>query len=301
MIRVGTCSWAEKTLLESGEFYPKETKTAEARLRFYASRFDTVEVDSTYYAVPDPKTTWLWALRTPEQFTFHVKVYGALTGHAIDTRTLPPDIRGQAERHNDAGRPVYIKDRDRLTTIARRFVDNLAPLKRAGKLGLIIFQYPPWFDYRLSNLQYILLCKELMGERPIAVEFRHGSWLVSGQAKTTFEFLEKNAITYVVADEPQYRTLVTVPFVPHVTSDVAYFRFHGRNVENWLKKGVATALRYAYLYSDDEIEKMVSAVEKAGGGAKKTFAMFNNCYRANATTNAARFMELLEQKGTAES
>lgn len=93
MIHVGTCSWTEKTLIQSREFYPKEAKTPEARLRYYAETFDTVEVDSTYYAIPDGRNTYLWADRTPENFIFHIKVYGALTGHGIDPKTLPKDIQ----------------------------------------------------------------------------------------------------------------------------------------------------------------------------------------------------------------
>src|SRR5512143_2549974 len=91
-IRVGTCSWTEKTLIESGEFYPRGANTAEARLRHYASQFDTVEVDSAYYAIPSEKNTSLWAERTPEGFVFHVKVYGAMTGHGINPKTLPVEI-----------------------------------------------------------------------------------------------------------------------------------------------------------------------------------------------------------------
>src|SRR5689334_19781878 len=91
--RVGTCSWAEKSLIESGEFYPQGVSSAEDRLRFYATHFDTVEVDSTYYAIAADRTTALWAERTPDNFLFHVKVYGALTGHGIDPRTLPKALR----------------------------------------------------------------------------------------------------------------------------------------------------------------------------------------------------------------
>jgi uncharacterized protein YecE (DUF72 family) len=295
MILVGTCSWAERTLVESGVFYPKEAKTAEARLRFYASRFDTVEVDSTYYAIPDPKTVWLWSLRTSDQFTFHVKVYGALTGHAIDIRSLPPDIRDEWPGQNESGRPIYVKDKKRLRIIASRFVDTLLPLKRTGKLGLTVFQYPPWFECTSSNMDYILFCRELMGDQPVAVELRHGSWLTGHRARATFDFLRENEITYIVADEPQYGTLATVPFIPHVTSEFAYFRFHGRNSQNWLTKGIATSLRYAYLYSEEEMKELAPAVKDAGTSAKKTFAMFNNCFRAYATTNAAKFVELLSQ------
>ena len=103
---------------------------------------------------------------------------------------------------------------------------------------------------------------------PLAVEFRHGSWLAPKRAASVFDFLTKNDITYVAADEPQYGTLATVPFIPRVTTDFAYFRFHGRNAENWLKRNVETSLRYAYSYSDAELHSFVPAVKEADRQAK---------------------------------
>jgi uncharacterized protein YecE (DUF72 family) len=296
MIRVGTCSWAEKSLLASGEFYPAEAKTAEARLRYYASHFDTVEVDSTYYAVPDPRTAWLWSMRTPDDFIFHIKAYGALTGHAVDPRTLPEDIRDGAAVGSQPGRSVYVKEKERLALIGKRFVDALLPLKRAGRLGLILYQFPPWFDYKISNMDYIVYCAQLMAGLPVAVEFRHGSWLSGARAATVFDFLEKNGITYVAADEPQYGTSATIPLVPKATSNTAYFRFHGRNRDNWLKKGIETSLRYAYVYSESELRELTTTVKEADREANTTYAMFNNCHRSNATTNALRLKELLKSK-----
>ena len=293
MVHVGTCSWAEKTLVASPDFYPPTARDAEARLRYYASHFDTVEVDSTYYAMPDPKTVWLWETRTPGDFIFHVKVYGALTGHAIDPRTLPADLRALAG--GDSGSQVYVREREVLAPIAQRFADVLAPLIRARKLGLLVFQYPPWFDYKVRNLDYILLCRELMAPLPVAVEFRHGSWLTASKAPAVLAFLREHGLAYVPADEPQYGTSATVPFVPAVTSDTAYFRFHGRNTENWLKKGVPTTMRYDYLYSDEELEEFVPAIREADRQAKKTYAMFNNCHKANAALNAQRLKELLKK------
>jgi uncharacterized protein YecE (DUF72 family) len=295
LIRTGTCSWAEKSLIESREFYPPEVKTAEARLRYYASCFNTVEVDSTYYAVPDPRTVWLWSMRTDDDFVFHIKAYGALTGHSIDPRTLPADIRGIVAPGFQPGHQVYVKEREGVEIIGRRFLDTLLPLKSAGKLGHLVFQFPPWFDYKVSNMDYLLFCRELMGGLALAAEFRHGSWLTSRNAPSVFDFLEKNGITYVPADEPQYGTLATVPFIPRVTSDTAYFRFHGRNKDNWLKKGIATSLRYDYTYSDKELKDLVPAVKEADRSAKTTYAMFNNCRRGNATTNALRLKQLLKE------
>ncbi len=295
MIRIGTCSWTEKTLIESGEFYPREARSAEARLRYYASYFDTVEVDSTYYAIPGQRTALLWDVRTPASFTFHIKAYGALTGHAVERRALPADLQGMVGSSAASERSVYIKDRGLLKAVAERFAVSLEPLIRSGKLGLMLFQFPPWFHYGSEGKEYILFCKELMNGLPLAVEFRHGSWLSARSRSDTLDFLRANGLTYVAADEPQYGNLSTIPFVPSVTTDTAYFRFHGRNTDNWLKKNIATSLRFAYLYSDAELEEFAPAIEAADGGAKTTYVMFNNCFRGSAVANAQRLKTLLGQ------
>jgi len=294
MIRIGTCSWTEKTLIQSGQFYPPEAKTAEARLRFYANQFDTVEVDSTYYAIPDAKTAWLWDMRTQPGFTFHIKAYGPLTGHGVDRRSLPKDVQGLVSHTHDSGY-VYVKEPSILRVLAQRLIEALAPLKRSGKLGFLVFQFPPWFTRKTSNFDYILSCREMMDGLPIAAEFRHGSWLTPDKAPSTFQFLRTHGITYVTADEPQYGNLSTIPFISQPTSDAAYFRFHGRNSENWLKKGVETSLRYAYSYSGEELAHFVPHVEDAEKKTKVAYAMFNNCHRNYAVANAMRFRELLKR------
>lgn len=292
MIRVGTCSWTEKTLIQSGEFYPQNVTSAEGRLRYYASHFDTVEVDSVYYAIPDQKTAWLWDVRTPAGFTFHIKAYGALTGHAIDPKTLPKDLQMQS-MISPGKRSIYVKDETLLGLMASRVRDALEPLYRSGKVGLMVFQYPPWFTYGTRNMDYILKCKEWMNRLPIAVEFRHGSWLVPRRRRDVLRFLDENGVNYVSADEPQYGDLSTIPFVPAVTGNTAYFRLHGRNAENWLKKGVETSLRYAYSYSEKELGEFVPCIEEAAARSETTYVMLNNCHRGFAVQNAARMKELL--------
>ncbi len=293
MIRVGTCSWTEKTLIKSEDFYPKKARSAEDRLRYYATAFGTVEVDSVFYAIPGVSTVLLWDERTPRDFIFHVKVYGALTGHTVDARSLPKDVRDEIPA-KDRGKPrVSVKEPELLTVLAMRLVETLKPLKESGKLGLIVFQYPPWFTYSIRSLDYILFCKQIMGPLALAVEFRHGSWLTPERAETAFRFLREHTITYVVADEPQTSTLATVPFLPRVTTDIAYFRFHGRNRANWFRRGRETADRYNYLYSAEELEELKGPVLDAEKEAKKTFALFNNCYGSNAVRNAASLAELI--------
>ena len=299
MTSIGTCSWAEKSLIESQEFYPKDIKTAETRLKYYAENFNTVEVDSSYYAIPNIKTTWLWAKRTPDQFIFHIKCYGALTGHGVDIKTLPKDIYPYLPEKNNNKRFVYITDPAVLQIIANRFTDSLLPLRDAGKLGLIVFQFPPWFHYKDSNLDIILDCKRMMDEYKIAVEFRHGSWLKTKNAESVIQFLAKNQITYITADEPQYDSLATVPFFPEITTETAYIRLHGRNKENWLKKGIETSLRYSYFYSDDELKELVPVITDFNKKAERTYVMFNNCHGSFAVKNAFRLRELIEnQKDT---
>ncbi len=292
MIYTGTCSWTEKTLIQSGEFYPKGISTAEARLRFYSQMFDTVEVDSSYYAIPDTRTTQAWADRTPDGFTFHIKAYGALTGHAIDPKSLPADIVPSLPTEE---KQVYIKEPELLKVVAQRFREALKPLIKAGKLGVVVFQFPPWFLYRTSNLDYILKCQELMEGLPVAVEFRHGSWLTSQKRDSVLHFLREYRLIYVTADEPQYASLATVPFVPDVTGSIGYFRLHGRNKENWLKKGIETSLRYAYEYSQEELKEFVPVIKELDMRARATYVMFNNCHGASAVRNAKKMKGMIER------
>lgn len=296
MIRIGTCSWTEKTLIQSGLFYPKTVRTADSRLRYYAEHFNTVEVDSTYYAMPDKRTAYNWADRTPDNFTFHVKVYGALTGHPIEPVSLPRDLRMMLPKQDAEQKRIFVKEPEVLRNIAGFFKEALYPLMYRGKLGILLFQFPPWFQYKRENMDYILKCKELMSGHEIAVEFRHGSWLTPQNQDSTLHLLRKCQITYVTVDEPQFGNLATAPFVPTITTDTAYIRFHGRNKENWLKKGIETSLRFAYDYSDEELKAFVPTILQLNKRAKKTYAMFNNCHGNSAIKNALTIKQELEKE-----
>ena len=289
-IRIGTCSWAEKGLIESGAFYPPAVASAEQRLRFYASHFDTVELDSSYYAIPTLQMAQAWAERTPEKFLFHVKAYGALTGHSIDPQALPDKLRRMLPAA-DRGEPtVHVSDPALLRAMAREFVAALAPLKEASKLGFIIFQFPPWFSHKNANKDYLLYCKELAAGLPIAVEFRHGSWLASRHAQELFAFLRKHKISYITCDEPQLGTGANGPFHPEVTTSVAYLRLHGRNAEAWLDR---SNLRNDYLYDEQELREFSAVARRLGERARSTFLMFNNCHGGHAVRNAMRMRGLL--------
>ncbi len=294
MIHVGTCSWTEKSLVKSGEWYPKFARTAETKLKYYSEHFDTVEVDSTFYAIPTKSNAYLWADRTPEGFIFHIKVYGVMTGHAVDPRTLPPDILAELPQEERSQKAVFVKAPHLVELITDRFIEALYPLLSRGKLGVMVYQFPPWFTYKPEHLDFILARKELLGGRyRMAVEFRPGSWYAPATGDKVFHFLQKNGIIHVVADEPQYGSLATVPFVPQTTTDIAYYRLHGRNKENWLKKGIETSLRYAYEYSEEELKGFVPHIEISSKAAKTTYVIFNNCHGASAMRNASRMKEMV--------
>jgi uncharacterized protein YecE (DUF72 family) len=290
IIRIGTCSWAEKSLIESGAFYPPGVTTAEGRLRFYAGHFGTVEVDSSFYAIPTARMVEAWAERTPPGFLFHVKAYGALTGHSIAPGTLPAELRELLPLANRDQESVLVQEPELLRALAQASVAALEPLKSARRLGFIVFQFPPWFGYKNANLDYLLYCKELMAGLPIAVEFRHGSWLTHHHQDALFDFLRSHKISYIICDEPQYGTLATAPLLPEVTTSIAYLRLHGRNAENWLSHATP---RYDYLYDASELRMFASLALRLSARARQVFIMFNNCHLGHAAQNALQLQDIL--------
>lgn len=289
MIRIGTCSWTEKSLLETAVFYPRGASTPKARLRFYSRKFDTVEVDSSYYSLPTPEMGRTWAERAPDGFLFHLKAFGALTGHNIDPRRLPEELRAMLPASDRDREDLHVSDPEVLRAMAGTLLTALEPLKERRKMGFVIFQFPPWFGYKNANLDYLLYCRELMAGTPIAVEFRHGSWLTERHREDVFFFLREHKITYVTCDEPQLGTMATVPFHPEATTSVAYLRLHGRNAEEW-----ATRLTAAddYLYKEPELQEIAEAVTRLGEKTRLVFVMFNNSRCGCAVKNALRMKDL---------
>ena len=296
MIYYGSCSWTEKSLIKSREFYPKGINTAEERLRYYSSTFDVVEVDSSYYAMPSMEMVSRWAERTPPVFLFHIKAYALLTGHSVDLKTIPLELRDMLSSDSLKKDRIALREKKSLQMAFGLFKKALNPLAETHKAGVVVFQYPPYFVYKPQNLEYILFCRDMMEDFRIGVEFRHGSWLTPDRRNGVFSFLRDHGITYITADEPQYGNLSTVPFIPQVTTDIAYFRLHGRNKETWLKKGIETSLRYDYLYSDEELKGFVPSLVKIDNMAAKTFVMFNNCHLGYSMKNALRLREIMKEK-----
>jgi uncharacterized protein YecE (DUF72 family) len=295
-IRVGTSSWTDKTLLASG-WYPDDAKTPEARLRYYASQFDVVEVDSTYYALPSERNAVLWIERTPKDFVFHVKAFSLMTRHPTSVRGLPKDARELLP--GSAPQRLYPKDvPPEVSDMAwEMFRTALMPLHSAGKLGVVMFQFPQWFMPNRESKEYILSCRERLPDYDIAVEFRQATWFADEDAtRRTLDFLRREEIPFVCLDMPQ-GFASSVPPIAEATSDrLALMRFHGRRTEVWGKQGVPVIERFKYDYSKKELQEWVPRIEELGEKAKQTHVLFNNCYRDYATKNARQFADLLPEE-----
>jgi uncharacterized protein YecE (DUF72 family) len=291
-ILVGTTSWTEKTLVESGRFYPPDVHSAEDRLRFYASRFPVVEVDSTYYGLPSSRNASLWAERTPDGFVFDVKAFRLFTQHQTLPDALPKDIR---EGLDLSKKNLYYKDmpEEILDELWARFRSALDPLRQSEKLGVVLFQFAPWFVYRPSSLELIAACAERLPGDRIAVEFRNKSWFAGKHLEETVAFEREHGFVHVVVDEPRGFPS-SVPAVWEATSpDLAIVRLHGRNRATWAKKGISTAERFNYLYSEEELQELAESVNGLGGHARELHVLFNNCYRDNAQRNALDLQALM--------
>jgi uncharacterized protein YecE (DUF72 family) len=298
-ILVGTTSWTEKTLVTSGKFYPASVKTAEQRLRYYASRFPIVEVDSTFYSVPAERNAVLWSERTSPGFVFDVKAYRLFTQHRTPVASLPADLRkALAARAADV---YYPKVPDEIRgELWRRFRAALEPLRASRRLGVVLFQFAPWLVFGPPAREHIAECADAMQGFRLAVELRNASWLGSRHRVETLRFLREHRLAHVVVDEPQ-DTSFSVPAVWEATSPaVAVLRLHGRNRRTWSRKDLESASdRFAYQYSEQELATFVAPVSALAEQSREVHVLFNNCHLDWAQRNAAQFFELLGARAQA--
>ncbi len=294
-IRIGTASWTDPTMTAAGVFYPPGASSAEERLRYYASRFPVVEVDATYYALPQEAMALRWVERTPDDFVFDVKAHALMTGQPTETRRLPKPIREALPEELRENPRLYAKNlpAELADEVWEAFRRGIEPLRTSGRLGAVFLQFPRWVFPSHEARQHVRDARERLKDVPIAVEFRHGSWFNEKNAERTLAFLSDNAIPYVIVDEPQgFKS--SVPPVAVVTSpDLAIVRFHGRNAETWEKRDVEPAERFRYLYDEDELADWAPTIREVARGTKQTHVLMNNCFSNYGTTNAAELARLL--------
>jgi uncharacterized protein YecE (DUF72 family) len=293
-VLVGTCSWTDPTLLACGRLYLPGANTAEARLRYYASQFSLVEVDSSYYSPPQERTARVWASRTPAGFRFDVKAFRLFTHHPTPQEALPADVREELPAELRQKENVYLREMpgELVEELWRRFEAAVQPLGEAGKLGAVVFQFPPWFRPGRDSAAYLASLGEKVRFRA-AVEFRNGAWLGGERRRETVLLLRGSNLAYVCVDEPQGFASSVPPVVEVTREDLAVVRFHGRNRETWEKKGITAAERFDYLYGEEELKEWVPRVRELAGSAREVHVLFNNCHQDKAVVNARQMLALL--------
>jgi uncharacterized protein YecE (DUF72 family) len=296
VVRIGTCSFADEALI--AHWYPPGTPPRE-RLPYYAERFTTVEVDSTYYRVPAASTVERWAEVTPADFVVHVKAFGLLTRHPVRLEQVPPEFR-EGIPVDDRGR-VDRPSREQRAPVFRAFHDVLAPLREAGKLGGILFQLPPYTVWKESSLDYLEWANEQLGGDRMLAEFRHRSWFEESVRDELFHWLDERGIAYVTVDAPKTDARNVPLTVPEVTAGLAYVRFHGRNAATWNRRGGSAAERFDHLYTEEELREWVEPLRDLAERSEEAYALFNNNNatdgRAQGPAGAELLRRLLQDSG----
>ena len=289
-ILVGTSSWADPGFVK--EWYPPRM-SAKERLPWYAQRFQAVELNSSFYAIPDRNTVHGWIESTPEDFVFDVKVHRSLSRHAAPVDSLPPDLRDRA----DTGQRGRVRLSPELETeLAHRLVEETAPLAEAGKLGAYLLQLTPAFAPRTNKLDELDRLVEAFAPHGLAIELRHRGWVREKRRDATLDWFADHGVAFVCVDAPPGDQIPIMPSdLDAVTTDrLAYMRLHGRNTDGYLS-GKSVAERFGWRYRDDELEEVEQRVLSMAEQAGEVHVAFNNNRGDDAPTAAQRFRALLGQ------
>jgi uncharacterized protein YecE (DUF72 family) len=296
-VLVGTASWSDKSLVASKKFYPREASTPEARLRYYATQFPLVEVDTSYYAIPLAETAQAWADRTPGHFTLNMKAFRLFTGHATSAKVLPPDLRAELPAMK---KPMfYLKDvpRELQAALWVRFKEALEPLRAAGKLGMVHFQFAPWLIRNRDGLAHVAHCVEVMKDYTVSVEFRNKTWFDEAHLGATLAFERELNVVHTVIDAPQGFHNSVPPVWESTHMQYSLVRLHGRNHETWNIKGATVASeRFDYDYPERELEDIAARVERLAPETFTTHVVLNNNNQDQGQRNAATLVRILEQR-----
>ncbi|HVB65640.1 MAG TPA: DUF72 domain-containing protein [Nitrolancea sp.] len=264
---IGTSAWSDHD-----PFYPPGLKPAE-QLSFYAKHFPIVEVNTSYYRVPSRRTVEGWVSRSPDGFIFDVKPPRELT-------STPEEPHGKKPE----------PDAD----LASAFADAIEPLREAGKLGAITFQFPPSYRNTEEHQEYIKLLPELLPGFAISVEFRRRDWLDDEHADQTLALLEDAGLSFTMADEPQMGSGSVPPVFGVTNPKVAIIRFHGRNYQTWYHFTGSSRDRFNWEYQPAELEEWRSKIESASAIAETVHIFFNTNYGDQGPRNAYVLMDMLD-------
>ena len=270
-ILVGTASWSDPGFVE--RWYPKKMPAGE-RLGWYAQHFDMVEVNSTFYAVPDVRMVERWSAITPNNFVFDVKLHQLLSRHSAQAKLLPPELQRQAET-DQKGRVLLTPEIEEAVT--RMFLRSIDPLRRDGKLGALLLQLSPAFSPRKHELDELNNLIQATRDYQLAIELRNRNWMTADQLSKTIDFFRRHKLAFVNVDAPVAEHFSIMPSdVDEVTNPrIAYLRLHGRNAKGYLT-GKTVAARFDYDYSDEEIDDVAKRGKKLAREADEVHVVFNN-------------------------
>jgi uncharacterized protein YecE (DUF72 family) len=270
-ILVGTASWSDPGFVE--RWYPKKMPAHE-RLAWYAQHLEMVEVNSTFYSVPDPRTVERWCATTPNEFVFDVKLHQLFSFHSTQAKLLPPELQRIAKTDPKGKVNVSPALRDAMLDI---FLRSISVLRSHGKLGVLLLQLSPAFSPRKHELAELEPLMARLRDYWLAIEFRNRNWVVDDQVKSTANFLREHQVGFVNVDTPAVEHFSIVPSdLNEVTNrKFSYLRLHGRDAKAYLT-GKTVATRFDYDYSDKEIEEVAERSRKLATEAKEVHVVFNN-------------------------
>ena len=296
MIRIGTASWTDPTLLASGRFYPVQARTPQARLQHYAKHFPLVEINTSYYGIGQPMQSHRWAQCTPADFRFHAKAFRLFTGHQTPVATLGTELVNDLGLR-DPQATLFYKDlpgewRDELW---RRFLLWLEPMRLHDRLDAVHFQFPPWIRPHPRVHAHLEDIVHRMAPFTVAVEWRNRQWLTGAQCRKTLDWQRELGVVHTVVDAPQGFDN-TVPAVWESTHpDMALVRLHGRNGQTWNHKGSASSGRFMYEYSEAELAELAAHIQRLAQTIARTHVMLNTNYEDQGVRNAQGLQQALSR------
>ncbi|MEY2539346.1 MAG: hypothetical protein QOG67_3086 [Verrucomicrobiota bacterium] len=289
-ILVGTASWADPGFVE--HWYPKGMRAGD-RLAWYAHHFEMVEVNSTFYAVPDQRMVERWCAQTPDAFIFDVKLHQLLSRHSTPAKLLPPELQ-RAAQTDEKGRVKLSPEIEEAVT--DRFLRSVNVLRSNGKLGALLLQLSPSFSPNKNRLEELDQLLKATNDYQLAIEFRNRNWVSDDQLAATVGFLTKHSVIFVNVDAPLTEHFTIMPSgINEVTNhNVSYLRLHGRDPNAYLR-GKTVATRFHYDYSGPEIEEVAERSRALARSAREVHVVFNNNALDYAPRAAARLRTALGQ------
>jgi uncharacterized protein YecE (DUF72 family) len=289
-ILVGTASWSDPGFVE--HWYPKKMPAGD-RLAWYAQHFEMVEVNSSFYSVPDARLVERWCHTTPEDFVFDVKLHQLLSRHSANLKLLPPALQKKAEA--DAKGRVKLTAKIEAAMI-EEFRRPLEILRREGKLGALLLQLSPGFSPRKHSLDELEDLLGQLGDYRMAIELRNRNWVEGDNLEPTLDFFRKHSATLVSVDAPPEKHFTIMPPDLNAVTNpqLAYLRLHGRDAHAYTT-GKTVAARFNYDYTDAEIEEVAERARELTGEAKEVHVIFNNNALDYAPHAALRMRKALGQ------